>query len=315
MYVDYVYSQKINVLLKYYYMKQTLFKKAGLLLIEDEGRFMLYGVPKDVDAKQPFEMHALPFLAEPQMVLEVYPEANLIVTQDKVLTLDGSLVLEHEKDVISVELVSDKWLIVQDSKQNNDARYRLMFWDKQSEHNYIWGRYLLRSEKYFAVYTSCDMLWCVYTYEGTCVLKIDHEDADFLLEGDFLVSSTVGNHSVYSLLSKKGIKASDCIVFSQQPLVLISRYYNFGVCANMRGEVIAYYCGEYRDYGKVEKITLYDRAGLLCLKINGRFFLYRFNGEKFAENVCPYGADAIAYNEDDNTLLINTNGILHLFNF
>lgn len=296
-------------------MKQKLYKSVGLLSIEEKGKFMLYKLPKDFDESKSFALHTLPFLTEPQITLDVYPEANLIVTQDRIFTLDGRIVMEYNGDSVQVELVSDKWMIIQDSHYDNDVRYRITLWDGFKDYDYIWGRYFMRSNTYFAVYTLGDKVWRVFTYDGACVLNIDHADAEFILDGFFLISASAGNHSIYTLIPKETPESLEHAVFLKQPLIMNSKYDDFAVCANIRGEVTAYYHGKYFKYGRVESIDLYDRACIFSLKINGRYFLYHFNGERYGENICPFGADAVAYDCEHHSLLINTNGVWRLFKF
>ena len=200
-------------------------------------------------------------------------------------------------------------MIVQDSGQSNDTRYRLTFWDGRAEHGYFWGRYLISGDKYFAVYTRGDKRWCAHNYEGELVLEVDHEETKMDICGNFLTAHAIGNHSLYSLCQQKSHHAADHRIFDHQQLIFCSAYDDFALCANMQSMVQTYYRGNYHSYGLVETIDFYDSARLFALKRNGKFAIYRFNGEPFAPNLYPSGADFVAYNETDNTLLIGTNGV------
>ena len=292
-------------------MQQKLFNSCGLLRITNSGKSNLYKVPENI-SQEPFELETLPYLPEAQSVLEVYPEANLLLTQEALMTLDGKIILQQEHNKISVVPIGKKWMIVQDSMQNNDLRYRIMFWDGTKEREYIWGRFLIYSEKYLAVYTSGDKRWCVYSYDDALVLDVDQEQAQADICGDFLVTESIGNYAVYSLRKQDSFYAKEHCIFAHQQLIIPSAYANFVLCANLQSVVQVYFEGVYSEYGKAEMIELYDRAGLFTLKRGGKFFLYRLNGESYGENICPCGADLVAYDEDENTLLIGVNGSFRL---
>ena len=298
-------------------MEQKLFKECGLLQLTDGNKSRLFRVPKNLlveplELAESFEIEMLPFLPEPQTVLNVYPDANLIVTQDSIMTLDGQIIMQNEKDKISVIPIKNdtEWIILQDSMHDNDTRFRLTFWDGKAQRDYIWGRYLLQSEKYLALFTSCDRRWSVYTIEGTLVLETTTATEEVRIHGDFLVAEGIGIHSAYTL--KPNSETAGVCVFTNQQLILCSNTQNFAICANLQGLVSSYYNGFHRVHGKAEMIELYDRAGLYSLKRDGRFFLYRFNGEHYAANIYPCGADSVAYNQEENTLLIGVNGLFRL---
>ncbi len=296
-------------------MKQKLFTQCGLLRLTDGGKSRLFKVRNNYDVTS-FELEPLAFLPEPQTVIEVYPQANLIMTQDTLFTLDGKIVLHNDRDKISVipinSLETNKWMILQDSMHDNDTRYRLTFWDGATEYDYIWGRYLLKSDKYFATYTSGDRRWCVYAYDGKLILDVENESADMKICGDFFIAQSIGNHSSYSLKQLSTGKAEKRRVFKQQQLIMCSTNQDFAIGANLQGIAQTYYQGIYREYGKVEMIELYDKAGLFTVKRNGKYFLYHYNGEVFATNICPCGADYVAYDETNNTVLIGVNGVFRL---
>lgn len=293
-------------------MKQKLFKECGILQLTDGNKSYLYKVPENA-ATEPFEINPLPFLSE-SSALEVYPDANLIVTQSALITLDGKTILSNRRDKISVVPVNNEWMIIQDSLQDNDSRFQIMFWDGTKERDYIWGRYLVRGKKYLAVYTSGDRRWIVYDYKGDMFLDVGGEMADMEICGDFFITKSIGNCSAYTLCKQKTTLAQDHCVFKQKLLILCSEHENFAISANLQGMVQTYFNGEFSDYGKAEMIDLYDRADLFVLKRGGKFYLYRFNGDSFAENICPCGADLTAFDEQNNSLLIGANGSFRLIN-
>ena len=290
--------------------EQQLFKGIGLLRITEGSKFRLLKIPKVTNGDS-FEVAPFPFLPDPQTSLDVYPEAGLIVTQDTLMTIDGKIILNHENAHFEVELVSDKWMIIEDMKLDNDIRYRITFWDGEKESGYICGRKILRSEKYFAVYTAHDSVWRVYTYDRRKVLELEHTEKDMHLKGDFFLFEGVGHYVAYTLASKESSAEEKC-VFNHQQLILCSIYMEFALCSDIRGNIRTYHQGKYTDFGKVEEVDLYDKAGIFVIRRNGRYFLYKFNGDVFADNICPYGADKVAYNQDDNTLLIGVNSVFHL---
>lgn len=290
-------------------MIQQLFRNLGLLLVTEGKSSQLFSISKASDDDKAFVAEVLPFLPDPQVFLKIYPEARLIVTQDKLMTLEGKIILQYEKAKLSVELVSDKWLIIEDTLADSDIRYRITFWDGQNENSNIYGKHFLRNHKYIAVYTSSDHGWRVLTYDGKSVLKIKNVGMDMRICGDFLLTSSVGNYTAYGLDEKNN---NGRPVFENQQLILCSNWDDFILCSNIQGYVQTYYRGKYKKIGKLDSIELFDRAGVYVVKKNGRFFLYKFNGKPVAANICPYGADKVAYNQDENSILINTNGVYHL---
>lgn len=290
--------------------EQKLFKDVGLLRITEGARFRLLQIPKGTQGDS-FEVAPFPFLPDSQPVLDVYPEANLIVTQDTLMTLDGKIILNHENAHFEVELVSDMWMIIEDMRIDNDIRYRITFWNGKEESGYICGRKLLRSEKYFAVYTACDSMWTVYTYDRRKVFELEHAEKNMHLKGDFFLVEGLGHYVAYTLASKAGSVEEKC-VFNHQQLILCSNYMEFALCSDIQGNTKIYHQGKYADFGKVEEVDLYDKAGIFVVRRNGRYFLHKFNGDTFADNICPYGADKVAYDQNENTLLIGVNSVFHL---
>ncbi len=293
-------------------VEQRLFESVGLLRLTDGGKSRLFRVPK-ASSEEEFVISPIPYLSEPQSLLEVYPEAGLIVTQDLLMTIDGRIILEHERAKISIELVSDRWMIVEDMQIDNDERYRITLWDGKEESGYLRGKYMLRTEKYLAVYTKQDRLWRVFMYDGRQELEVQGLDKDVEINGDFLLVKGIGSYTAYTLSETEvNDKPEQRCIFSHKPLVLCSSYVNFALCSDMQGNVQTYYYGEYKNFSRVEEINLYDHANIFSIKRGGRYFLYKLNGEPFAENICPYGADMIAYNQDEKTLLIDTSGVFHM---
>lgn len=290
--------------------EQKLFEDVGLLRITEGGRFRLLQIPKGTKDDS-FEVAPFPFLPDPQSVLDVYPEANLIVTRDTLMTIDGKIILNHENAHFEVKMVRDKWMIIEDMNLDNDIRYRITFWNGKEESGYICGRELLRSEKYFAVYTAHDSMWQVYTYDKCKILELEHAKKNMHIKGDFFLQEGLGHYVAYTLASKEGGPEERC-VFNNQQLILCSDYVEFALCSDIRGYIRIYYQGKFTDFGKVEEVDLYDKAGIFVIRCNGRYFLHKFNGDIFADNICPYGADKVAYNQDDNTLLIGVNSVFHL---
>ena len=292
-------------------VEQKLFTMVGLLRMTEGGKSRLLRISKG-ESPDTFDASELPFLSGPQDVLDVYPEANLIVTQDKLMTIDGRIIFEHDKAHITVELVSDKWMIIEDMLVDSDSRYRITLWDGARECCCFFGRYILRSEKYLAVYTVHDCLWRVYLYDGRQVLEIHNPEKDMVISGDFLLLEGLGSHAAYALAEIGETSSDDKCIFSNQQLILCSSYENFALCCDLQGVVRTYFRGQYHDFGRVESVDFYDHAGVFSIQRNGRYFLYRLSGTPFAENICPYGANAIAYDRDENTLLIDTNSVFHL---
>ena len=294
-------------------MKQKLFKKCGLFKLTDGGKSRLLKVRSI--SENTFETEPISDLSEPQTILDVYPDANLIVTQDKLLTLDGKVVLQHNKAKLSIEPVGNKWMITQDSLQDNDVRYSISFWDGSKDYDFIFGRYLLKADKYFAVYTSGDRCWLFYQYDGNLVLVLYNTESDMKIYGDFLMAVGIGTHSLYSLLPQCDAHAKEHCIFRQKSLILCSSHTDFALSANLQGIIQTYYCGKFSEFGQAQMVELYDFPELFCIKRDGKYFLYQFNGAEFAEDICPNGADSVSYDKEDKTLLIEVNGVFHIMQY
>ena len=292
-------------------MEHKLLKKCSFLQIDEDGKSRLYRVPRKLTGKT-FELQSLNNLSEPQSGLKVYPYANLVVTDYGLFTTQGELLREHNKDQISVIKAGWQWLIIQDSLTDNASRYCLTLWDGYDEQYSLRGQKLILSPKYFALYTSSNQCWSIYTLN--CVLRFttDSEHQDVVLNNNFLITHSVGKHSLYSLHKRNSTQADDYCIFRNQQLILCSSREQFALCADLSGTVQIHYRQKYHNMGKAEQVLLYDKAGLFSIKRNGRIFLYCFDGSPYAENICPYGADMVSYNQEDNTLLIGLNGIFRL---
>lgn len=285
-------------------MKQKYFEKCGLILIDDEGKLRLYKVPEH-EKGQPFQLKMMQCLSEPQTSVEVLPECNLIITQDALFTLDEQFVMQRESGKISVLPVENAWLILLDRSREDDHRYQLIFWNGKKVCGNLSGQKLVKNDDFFALYTKADKCWDVYNQTGKSVLHIEGVGSNVELCGHFLITHAVGNHAVYSLLTK-------CCLFSRQQLILCSAIDDFVICANLQGDIRTYYRGQHCRQNAAAFITMFDEAGLFCLRRYGKNFLYRFNGEAYARELYPEGVDMAAYDEENNSLLLADGGTYQL---
>ena len=295
----------------YTIMKQKLFN-CGLMLLKDERSSRLYKVENLPDGTM--KLIKMKYLSKPHSCIDVYPQCNLIVSSRTIYTLDEEVVISRTgADVKLYEAGENIWLVALDYGRENDMRYCIMWWNGKRKYEFAFGGELMMNERYLALYVKRDRFWSVYSLNGTLLLETkccDGQEAE--LRGDFLLLHSVGNHSIYSLHRQHMYNMQESPIFSRQQLILCSKHDDFAICCGMNEVIKGCYQGKRMTFESAEQIDLVDFASLVCLKRGKKFYLYRFNGKPFATDICPQGADVVAINEKDKSLLVGADETYHL---
>lgn len=284
-------------------MKQKLFDQCGLILLKDERRSRLFRVEKQPDGS--LKLAKMRYLSEDHSSIEVYPECGLIISSRTIYTLDEKMVVSRLGADVRLYPAGKSWIIVLDYHNDGDMRYCAIWWNGQQKYVCAYGNQLLKSDRYLALFIKFGKYWTVYDLDGTLITEQECLDTQEIeIKGDFLYVHSIGNHAIYSLRKQRQYTLQCSPVFVCQQLILCSKHDDFAICCGMNGLIRSCYRGKFMQFERAEQIDVLDFASLFCLKRGKKFFLYRFNGKPFATDICPEGADVVAADEKNKSVLI-----------
>ncbi len=287
-------------------MKYNYFKNANLLVLENNDKRSLYRV---------YESHNVEPLnwAQNQKRLEVYPEYNLVVTDNRIFTLSGEGVLSDIKgNEISFIQMHRRLLIKTVSQDKSGPYIHLMWWNGRKRGKVAFSKdYVLHNAKYVVCCDGCygpsGPSWTVYNDIGKKINIGKIGDCDVDLVGDFLIMKGIGQHSVYNLKLKK------CIKENQQRIVA-SPHDNFVMCCSISEGLQTYYRGHWKKYdAKVDDFGLLEDYGAFYIVKSGKYHLYTFDGKPFLNALYPNGSDFVGYNAEDMTCIVVNKGKAYFF--
>ncbi len=291
-------------------MKQKYYEQCDLMLLKDERNSRLYRVEHEPDGTM--KLLKMKFLSEPHAFIEVYPQCNLIISSRSIYSLNEEVVISRIEADVKLYPAGNNWVIVLDYNRDNNTRYCVVWWNGKKKYVFAFGSKLIVSERYFALYTKRDKCWSVYTAAGSLVLELKcPESQDIEIKGDFIFVHSVGDHAIYSLKQMHKYTLGESI-FRHQQLILCSEHDDFVICCGLSGMIQTFYHGSIMQFERAEQIDILDFTSLFCLKRGKKFYLYRFNGEPFATDICPNGADMVATDKNDKSVLIGVGENYHL---
>lgn len=287
-------------------MEYNYFKDANLLVLECDGKHSLYRLGKNgVVEPQTW--------AQNQKRLDIYPEYNLVVTDDQIYTMQGKNVLQHvHNDEVIFFSMCDS-LLVQLKYTQSDC-FCILWWDGQQILKQINQQHrMLRWNENFVVVLfdrpEHNTVWEVYDSRGNLQEFFGAISCwDIKLYGNFLVVDGLAQHNVYHLSSQQ-------ILAEKQQRIVASSKSDFMMCSTITGELKTWFKGKWAQLPKVEDFGLLadDRVdcGIYYLRMKGKYFLYFFDGSPFRDTDYPQGVDYAGYNADSMRILIMNEGKAH----
>ena len=287
-------------------MHYNYYKKAGLLVLEKEGKKSLYRFEASTNKAEPVTS------LSNQSRLDVYPDDNLIIADQEILTLNLKPIhgCESYYDVKPISMTEGYILI----KISTQQLCFLLFWSKkkvtQIINNIIDGRY---NSQYVAVKTVDEHdvtlpTWQIYTASGS-LLEFSADDQihadDIRLKGHFLITDGLADHSLYWLPNRKPlIKKQQYIVASEK----------FALCSDISGLVQLYHRGKWKKFRGAQNFGLVaENLKIFFLQKNGKYYLYNDDGSPLLQALYPHGFDEVCYNDKDATLLLIKNGKVNFY--
>ena len=276
------------------------------MVLENDGKHSLYRV-EDNQSIEPLKW------AQDQKRLELYPEYNLVITDDWIYTLDGDAVLSGiKRNKISFAQMQRRLLVKSVSEDKSGADIYVFWWDGYKKGNGAFSHNMvLYNEKYVVCNNGCygpdGPSWEVYTDIGKKVDIGKIGNCDVNLVGDFLVVEGMGQKKVYNLKLKKCLK-------DQQQWIVPSPYANFVMCCSISGGLQTYYRGRWKKHGNIENFGLLsEELGIFYVVKNGKYFLYTFENKPFLNTLYPSGLDFVAYNSEDMSCVLVNNGKVRFY--
>lgn len=279
-------------------MEHIFYKELNLLLIKhEEKKFSLFNVVSGFNTKDGYKTKPVSFLPAFLPTLEVMENAKLILTENKVYTLDGHIVAENFKHdaKISVSKFAQNWKILVRNKHGEVQK--LGIWDGKE----IIGRYqgdnIFFDENNIVV---AQKLPSSFSYKFTIyhngvLQKYSPIGDDVYLFGDTLVCCN-DKETVYSI-------ATGEIICENVEGVFCSENGNFLLCFDENNCFSSYYNKRWTEIGEYEYDNLYDDAKIFSLRKNGKYYIFEFNGKLLFGDV-----DDFSLSHANSSLLLKTDG-------
>ena len=283
-------------------MDFKLFQDSMLVLVENEGKHILYHIEGDDDGNiaQMTPLENIPTDSAPRVEIEL----GLIFTKAGLFNLEGQKVsnfshtkftthkLHGEHNHLIVDAACSEILLM------NGCRIVL-----EAETQTV-----KRSKRYIAF--TADSEWQIYRYNGLKIsfaYPIPAEHKMFL--GDSLiVCGTPGNYRLYSLYNKE-------VLCDKQNVICCSPTQHFAICSELAGKKAnIFYNGYWKSFDNVDEFTIVnDQHRLFALRRNGKYFVYNYDGTPDTDlaNKYPEGMDFVSFN--DGLLMIMNNGSTNLY--
>lgn len=288
-------------------MEYNYFKKAGLLVLENEGKKSLYRfTQKNTNNVEPIAK------LSNQTRLEIYPDDNLIVADSQILTLNLKPIHNCESYFdVTLTTMDEGYTLIKISAQQLCF---LLFWSKKKLKNVIKNCLDVHyNNRYVAVKTVDEKavfspIWQIYTAGGDALLFAEknriHAD-NVLLKGNFLITDGLANHDLYWLPTRERL------IEKQQRIVAAE---DFALCGDISGTVQLYHRGKWQKFDYVQDFDIVaEKCGIFFLRRNERYFLYWNDGSPLLQGSYPEGFDAVSYHEKDATLLFIINNNVNFY--
>lgn len=279
-------------------MHYNYYKKAGLLVLENEGKKSLYRfTQKNTNNVKPIAK------LSNQTRLEIYPDDNLIVADSQILTLNLKPIHNCESyHEVTLFAMDENYVLIKISAKQFCL---LLFWSKKKVTKIVNNCLDVRINSHYAVVKKDNQndvtspVWQVYAacgaflnFAGRNRIYADNVQ----LKEHFLITDGMANHNLYWLPSKE-------VIIKEQQRIVIGK--NFALCGDISGLVQLYRQGRWKKFNHVENFgTVAEKLDIFYLQYGGKYHLYCNDGSPFLQGIYPEGFDAVSYNAQSKTLLL-----------
>lgn len=275
-------------------MEFKLYENAGLVAIEQNGKFSLCAYIDVEDEDEKGALIALDFAQEVSS-LEVYENCALVVTPEAVFSYVGEKILEKSAP-ISIVKAGHHALI---STPDNKGAYgkRLVVWDGEKVVLNTSCSDFRYSNRYLALkYKS---IWSLFKIDGTPIDEGAFVADDIEICRDLVVTKRLARHGLYSIKKKAFLKEN-------QTKVVASKECNLALCAKIGEDAInVYSAGRWHTIPEVDEFDLVKgMEHLFYVKRGKKYLVYEDDMTRFMQHMYPNGVDFVAYN----------NGVLFVIN-
>ena len=261
----------------------------NLVVITDDNKSRLFRVDDSGEKKR---LVVVDFLPAVQKFIKIYPLHNLIVTPEKLYTLQGAMIKEGSFDLAEIIRFARTILICSKLSEN---KYNISFWNGEEMLQSRSVSNVVYNDKYIATYDNAK--WNFFDGEGNLLQTFYKDVSSVRICGDTAIFDEVGNHSAYS------IKTGSCLM-SKQMIIKAGSLNDFVVGVDLSRKATVYHEGMISFLEDVSFVELVDEAQLLYVRydITSNYVVYEYHDLKlFAADV-----SVISYDEEQHVLLITS---------
>ena len=290
---------------KLIFMKHQCFYKQQLLLIEKDGRSMLYRLPllgKEISLLS--ELTPVDFISAPQKRILVDEDTELLITDEDICTLTGEKLL-HAPNLTDVQIMQKHNITVVYAENSAEkCKEIILFLD---------GTLLLHekcqeisiSDYYFALLNNDEwvvMDWCGNVKNVAYPVKKD----ELCIQGRFLIKTGTAKYELYSLKEGK-------VLQTNLNVVLCSTTHDFAICAAIGRDLQVYSDGKWYNFGEVGFFDILDNISAFYVQKNGKYFVYGYDAgcQPYFSEEFVKGVDFVSYDAKSRTLMWFNNGKIH----
>ena len=294
---------------KLIFMKHQFFYKRQLLLMEKEGKIMLYHFPlcgnemSKMSALEPVE-----FIGAPQKRILLDDDAGLLVTDEDIYTLDGEKLL-HAPNLTNIKIERRNVITaIQADNEVEKCKEFILFLDKTLLlHEKC--KEIRQSRFYFALLKNDE--WGIYDWCGNIKnikYPLLYGKDELCIRGRFLIKTGMVKHELYSLTEEKVIR-------TDQNVILCSEVHNFAICASLGSDLQVYSNGQWYNFADVTFFDIIDDIAVFYMQKDGKYYVFGYNGGIHAcsvEGGLSNGVDFVSYDAQSRTVVWIEQDAMHM---
>jgi len=261
----------------------------NLVVINDDNKDRLFRIDDSGGKKQ---LIVVDFLPTAQKFIKIYPLHNLIITPEKLYTLQGVIIKEGNFDSAEIICFARTMLIC---SKLSECNYDVSIWNGEEMIQNHSVSNVVYNDKYIAMYNTAK--WKFFDSEGNLLQTFYKDVPSVRISGNTVIFDEVGNHSAYS------INTGACLM-SKQMIIKAGSSSDFVVGVDLSRRATIYHKGTTSYLENVSFVDLVDEAQLLYVRydITSNYVVYEYHDLKlFAADV-----SVISYDEEQHVLLITS---------
>lgn len=276
-------------------MKYEMFERTGMVALCENKKWSLFRYIHEQNGSEA-KLAPLSF-AQNVSSLEVHEDKNLVITPEKVFTLDGQVILEKP---LSVKVIrAGRFTLIVSQRPSERYYLKLLIWNGYKVVSEFECTNYAYSNTYLAI--QYDKIWSLYRTDGSVIDEGAFIADDVEICHNLLITKGLCAQSLYSLTEKKFLKEN-------QLRIVCSKEIDLALCAKINEKCLNVYTeGKWHSLPYTDEFGFVDGViGLFYVKYQGKYLLYEENATKFMKLLHPNGVDFIANN--NGTLLIIDDG-------